>query len=236
MPSKTFSLRFGKELDIHPLRQFAMPDNPEVFVLSNKLDPNGKPIGAVDAAQYWHSDLSYTPTPSRVSLLYALEVPYSADGQPLGDTEFSSASRAYADLPADMKARLQGLRASHLAQKPKATSSHLTAPLDPGTQSRLKEVLHPVVRTHPYTGKKCLFVNQGFTVRIEGMSEAESEALLEFLYRHLTQPKYIYRHRWAVGDLVMWDNCSTIHQGIGNYKYPQQRLMHRTIVKGGVPY
>jgi taurine dioxygenase len=233
---KQVSLAFGPELNIHPLHQFNKPDVPEITVLSNIIGADGKALGATDAGQHWHSDLSYTTHPSRVTLLYALEVPLSDAGEPLGETRFASTSRAYEDLPASMKLRLRGLRASHFAQKPKGTASHFNQPLSAEVEARLQKVVHPVVRTHPYTGKQCLYVSRGFTVAIEGMPRDESDELLEFLYEHMTQDKYIYTHRWAVGNLVINDNCATIHKGTGNYKYPQRRLVYRTIVKGTIPY
>ncbi|MGE0799051.1 MAG: TauD/TfdA dioxygenase family protein [Lautropia sp.] len=231
---KAFSLRFGPELDIHPLLEFAKPGNPEVFVLSNIVE-NGRPVGAADAAQYWHTDLSYTTTPSRVSLLYAIEVPSDERG-PLGDTEFAATDLAYRDLDPSMKQRLAGLRAYHDARKPKkSTKSHFTAPLSADTAQRLHQVSHPVVRTHPKTGAKCLYVNEGFTTAIDGMPPAESQALLDGLFQHMVRPQYVYAHKWQAGDLVMWDNCLTIHQGVPNYGPHQRRLMYRTIVKGPAP-
>lgn len=232
---KAFSLRFGDSLDIHAFLQFAKPEHPEVYVLSNKII-NGKPVGAADAAQYWHTDLSYTSHPSRVSILYAIEVPFDDTG-PLGDTEFASTTLAYEALSPELKKRLEGKRAVHLAQKPKkSASSHFTKPLAQETQSRLTEVSHPVVRTHPYTGKKCLYVNEGFTLYIEGMARDESDSLLEELFAHMTHSRFVYVHKWSVGDVLIWDNCSTIHQGVPNYGRHQPRLMYRTIVKGTVPF
>jgi len=232
----TFTLLFGCELNIHPFHQFNKPNAPEITVLSNILDEKGRPIGAAEAGRHWHSDLSYTTHPSRVTVLYALEVPLTAAGEPLGATRFASTSKAYDDLSPELKRRLTGLKASHLAQKPKGTASHFNQPLDAEVLARLQKVVHPVVRTHPYTGKKCLYVSRGFTVAVEGMPQPESDELLEHLYDHMVQPKFIYTHKWAVGDLVINDNCSTIHAGTGDYKLPQRRLVYRTIVKGSVPY
>ncbi|HEY0295265.1 MAG TPA: TauD/TfdA family dioxygenase [Bordetella sp.] len=233
---KRFSLRFGESLDIHSLRKFARPEHPEVFVLSNIL-VDGEPIGAADAAQYWHTDLSYMQRPSRVSILYALEVPRDASG-PVGDTEFVSTVQAYEDLPGSVKAQLQGKRAMHLAGKPKKSqTSHFTKPLPTDIEDKLTGgVTHPVVRTHPFTGKKCLYVNEGFTVRIEDMPGEQSDSLLATLFDHMIRPERIYTHKWTVGDVVMWDNCATVHQGVPNYGPKQRRLMHRTIVTGSVPF
>jgi taurine dioxygenase len=230
-----FSRLFGSELDIHALTQFAKPGHPEIFVLSNIVE-DGRPLGASDAAQYWHSDLSYSPTPSRVSLLYALKVPEDETG-PLGDTEFASTAQAYADLDAPTQALLAGRRAFHDAKKEKPRpGSHFTRPLSVDVDQRLQQVSHPVVRTHKDSGARCLYVNEGFTTAIDGMAPEESSALLHRLFEHMTQPRYIYRHKWQSRDLVMWDNCLTVHQGIPNYGRHQPRLMNRTIVKGEVPF
>ena len=97
------------------------------------------------------------------------------------------------------------------------------------------DVVHPVIRTHPISGRKSLYVNEGFPVAIEGLPEAESSALLAELFRHATRPEFIYRHRWRAGDLLMWDNCSTQHKAVADYALPLRRLMHRTTVRGSVP-
>lgn len=232
-----FSRLFGSELDIHALTQFSKPRHPEIFVLSNIVE-DGRPIGASDAAQYWHSDLSYSLTPSRVSLLYAIQVPRDETGAPLGDTEFASTSMAYDDLDAATKALLKDRRAFHDAKKEKPRpGSHFTRPLDTDVAQRVQhQVSHPVIRTHKETGTKCLYVNEGFTTAIDGMEADGSHALLQRLFTHMTQPKYSYLHRWQLHDVLMWDNCLTVHQGIPNYGRHQPRLMNRTIVKGEVPF
>jgi taurine dioxygenase len=232
---KAFSLLWGDELDVHPVRQFAMPGHPEILILSNIVKENGEPAGAADAAQYWHTDLQYMSHPSRVSILYGVEIPHDDAGRPLGETEFSSTAAAYDALPGRLRKRLEGLRAAHLAQKPKSRT-HFTKALDAETLSRLKETEHPLVRTHPYTGRKCIYVSPGFTTRIVGLPASESDALLQELFDFILQPRFMYIHRWAKGDVLVWDNCSTVHQGVGNYRLPQRRLMYRTIVKGTEPF
>lgn len=227
-----FSRHWGAELDIHPFRRFAKPANPEVFVLSNMVDAAGEPVGAKDAAQYWHTDLSYSEFPSSVSILYGVTIPRDDAGRPLGETEFASTMLAYDALDEATKARLAGLRAVHDAMKPKPGSSGFMKPLDAGTKAALKEVTHPVVRVHPRSGRRCLYVNPGFTTRIVGLAPDESDALLETLFAHILDPRFRYVHRWSTNDVVVWDNCATIHQGVGNYRPPQWRLMYRTIVKG----
>lgn len=231
-----FSKYFGKELDIHAMTQFAKPDNPEVFVLSNIVE-DGRQIGAVDAAQYWHSDLCYTRTPSRVSILYALEVPVKG-GRVLGPTDFADTAAAYYALPTEIKEQLEGRKARFVAskKKPGQRASHFNK-MNKDTESRLEDsVVHPVIRTHPSTGEKSIFVNEGFTTEILDMEQEESERLLDYLYAFTRQPRFIYRHTWAPGDVVMWDNALTLHQGVGDYALPQRRLLYRTIVKGTVPF
>jgi taurine dioxygenase len=231
-----FSKLFGAELDIHSMTQFAKPDHPEIFILSNIVE-NGRNIGAVDAAQYWHSDLCYTPTPSRVSVMYAIEIPIK-DGKPLGPTDFANTVASWKALDPERRAKLEGKLAKFMVakQKPSKKASHFNK-LDDATKSRLQDfVVHPAVRTHPFTGEKALYVNHGFTTEILDMDSEVSQELLDYLFEFTTRPEFSYRHHWAPGDLVIWDNASTLHQGVGDYELPLRRLIHRTIVKGGKPF
>jgi taurine dioxygenase len=231
-----FSRRFG-ELEIHVLTQYLIPGHPEILLISNIVE-NGRQIGIADAGQYWHTDLSWAALPSRCSLLYAREVPV-LNGMPLGDTLFASAAAAYDALDPAMKQRLAGLKARHRYGDRYKTMSETgrseRAPLTEVQKRATPDVVHPVVRTHPISGRKSLYVNEGFTVAIEGMAEAESRALLAEFFQHVTRPEFIYRHRWRKGDLLMWDNCTAQHKAVADYALPLRRLMHRTTVKGGVP-
>ena len=227
----TFSNRFGGP-EQHLLSDFALPDNPDVFVVSNVMD-KGKPKGAIRAGQYWHSDCSYMPKPTQASVLHALEVPSYG-----GDTMFASMVQAYDLLSETMQDLLANLRAEHdynyayeqffsrVAERP---------PLTDEQKARVPPVAHPIVRTHPETGAKALFVNPGFTRRIIGMSEEESRTILGFLFEHAKQPDLIYRHHWAKGDLIIWDNRSTWHLAVADYDMAEPRHMHRTSVQGDVP-
>jgi taurine dioxygenase len=230
-----FSRRFG-DLLVHVLRQYNDPQIPEVLVLSNIFE-NGKPIGMQDAGQYWHTDLSYTAEPSRCSLLYAVEVPFE-HGVALGDTLFVNTAAAYDALSEDMKARLAGLKATHsyTARYERMEQGGKRVKLEEDQKKAVPEVVHPVVRTHPFTGRKCLYVNEGFTVAIVGMPKEESDALLAQLYKHVTDERFMCRHRWQVGDLLMWDNCSTQHNAIANYGVHQRRHMRRTTVRGSAVF
>ncbi len=228
-----FSRRLG-ELEVHVLREFSKPQHPEVYVLSNIVE-NGKPIGIKDAGSYWHTDLSYTKSPSRGSILYAIEVPHAADGTPLGDTEFASTAAAYDSLSEEMKTKLQSLKAVHrfwdrYINSRKAAGSEVV--ISDERRAGLPDVIQPVIRTHSVTGRKSIYVNEGFTVSIVGMSDSESRALLEELYAHCTQAKFRYRHKWRVGDVVMWDNCTTVHRLNVDFALPQRRLMQRTTLVG----
>jgi taurine dioxygenase len=232
-----FSRRFG-ELEIHVLKQYLHPGHPEILMISNVVE-DGRPIGIADAGRYWHSDLSYAPAPSRCSLLYALEVPVAADGRVLGDTLFASSVAAYDALPEATKRRIADLRAVHRYGDRYARmreAGGVRAPLTDEQKRRTPDVVHPVVRTHPATGRKCLYVNEGFTVAILGLPEDEGRALLAELTAYAVRPELVYRHKWRRGDLLMWDNCATQHLAVGDYALPLRRRMHRTTVRGGVPF
>jgi taurine dioxygenase len=225
-----FSRRFGP-LMIHVLRQYLLPGHPEILRVSNVIE-NGKPIGLGDAGAIWHSDLSYTPEPSLGSLLHALELP--AEG---GDTSFANLYAAYDALPAVIKQRIEGKRAMHSYNHSyeRFSGSKWRPPLTENQKNEVREVIHPVVRIHPETGRKALFVNEGFTSRILDLPDAESRELLEVLFTHSTKACFVYRHRWQDHDLVFWDNRCTIHLAHG---CPEQfrRHLHRTTVKGDAPY
>jgi len=223
-----FARRFG-ELEISPRTQFALPSYPEILVLSN-IVVDGKPIGNADAGRTWHTDMSYTRTPPRGSLLYAREIPV-AYGRALGDTIFSSAAAAYDTLSPALKQKLAGLRAIHRAgAKQYAPGSKLAELV-----KDMPDVEHPVIRTHPVTGRKAIYVREGECVGIRGMPDEESLPLIRELGERVTRPEFSYRHSWRVGDLLMWDNSMTQHLAIGDYQLPLRRLMHRVTVNGTVP-
>jgi len=228
-----FSKRLG-DLDVNVRSEFNKDGHPEVLVLSN-IQKDGKPIGVVDAGRYWHTDLCYLLRPARATLLHALEVPMNGS-EPLGDTLFSSMTRAYDALPERMKQRLEGLQAVHsyrYTYEQKARDFKLRPNLaQRGTDWLPPDVVHDVVRRHPVTGKKCLYVNEGYTTRIVGLPKEESDALLAELKAHAVQPQFQYTHKWQVGDLLIWDNCAVQHKAVPNYSLPQRRLIERTTVLG----
>lgn len=225
-----FSRRFG-ELQIHVLKEFHLPGHPEILVVSNVVE-NDRKIGLGDAGRYWHSDLSYKDEPSLGSLLHAQELPRIE-----GDTLFADMYAAYETLPKEIKQRIAGRRAEHsytLKYDALRAKSDARNPLTPEQLAQVKPVTHPVVRTHPETGRKALFISEGFTSRIEGLSEGESEELLKFLFAHSTQPALTYRHQWQPGDLVFWDNRAVIHLAVG-CPPTERSTLYRTTVKGDRP-
>ncbi len=225
-----FSQRFGP-LEIHVQRKFLLEGHPEILIVSNVIGPNG-PIGLVDAGHYWHSDLSYRPEPSLASLLHARVLPEEG-----GDTLFGGMHAAYDALPEATKDRIDRLDAVHSYEYRNAIQrarSTLRPGLDAAQAQSVPPVVHPVVRVHPATGRKALFVNEGFTSHIVGLEERASRALLDELCTHMVEPRFIYRHRWRAGDIVMWDNRAAIHFATGCPAHCA-RTLYRTTIRGDVP-
>ncbi len=227
-----FSRRFG-ELEVNVMNEYALAVHPEVLVISNVVE-NGRCIGLADAGRNWHTDMSYMPRPPRCSLLYAMKVP-EQDGQPLGDTLFVSTAAAYDTLAAAMKDRLAGLKAIHRSSA-RIRNAENRSQQAKKSGDELPDVIHPVVRTHPVTGRKSIYVREGECIGIVGMPGEEALPLLKMLSDFCVQPEFMYRHRWRVGDLLMWDNCTAQHVAVNDYKLPQERLMYRTTVNGTVPF
>ena len=219
-----FSRRFGP-LAIHVLEDQLLDGYPEILLVSNKTK-DGRYVGLPDAGRFWHTDQSYEEKPALGSLLYAIEIP--ADGS--GDTWFCDMASAYEALTDDMKARLDGLRGKHIYNH-----SHENFSLSGDQQDRLPGYDHPLVRTHPETGRKALYLGGKLLKFIVGMGEAESTALLDELYGHCQDDRFIYKHKWRQGDLVFWDNRCTMHyaQPYDDKRYT--RHMHRTTVQGDRP-
>jgi taurine dioxygenase len=226
---KDFAGRFG-ELEINVAAAgYCDPVHPEVMTLSNIVE-NGKPLGLSDAGQDWHTDMSYSATIAFANVLYALKVP-RRNGKVLGSTEFANMQAAYEDLPADIKKKLDGKTITHdfakYWDKARAQPGSTRKPLTEEQRAKKPPVSHPVFLTHPITGKKVLYANPGYAVRINELPEAESDELLEFLFRHQLQPKYCYVHEWTEGDVLMWDNLGTLHQAWPDYTADEHRLIKR---------
>jgi len=232
-----FTTSFGEVSESVP-NAFLHTQNPAVMIVSNILDEHGRNIGLADAGPYWHTDGPYYQEPHAYTLLYALEVPVLNE-RPLGDTQFVSTADAYDALPETMKARLQGLKAIHNLSKRYAgnrmhnsTRKELTAE----QRARNPDRIHPVIRTHPNTGRKCIYVDETYTTGICDMPDDKARGILNRLLDHCTQPQFYYRHQWRAGDLLVWDNCATQHKSTFDYALPQRRLLYRTTVKGGEPF
>ncbi|MFZ2207327.1 MAG: TauD/TfdA family dioxygenase [Porticoccaceae bacterium] len=179
----------------------------------------------------WHSDTAYLETPAAGATLYALEIPPVG-----GDTIFVNMVLAYATLPDAIKAQIQGLRAVNSSAKADVTKTREDRLKDAGDSAPRQEFanLHPVVRTHPETGEKILYVNEGHTLCFEGWTEEASQPLLNLLYQHLRKPEYQCRFRWSPGALAMWDNRAAQHYPVNDY-HGHRRLLHRISLKGDKP-
>jgi len=226
-----FSKRFGP-LQRHVLHQFALSGHPEVLIVSNIVE-NGKPIGLGDAGHFWHSDLSYKEKPSLGSMLHAQELPATG-----GDTLFANQHLAWDTLPAHLRQAVEGRTAEHTylakyaeLQKRSPWRPNLTAE----QIAEVKPVVQPMVRTHPETGRKALFVSEHFTTRIIGVPEDESRALLDAIFAHSVQPAFVYRHAWREHDMVFWDNRSVMHLAAGTPD-DQRRKLYRTTIEGDTPF
>ena len=224
-----FSERFGS-LEINVAGAFQEPGLPEIMILSNMKDERGRPIGARDAGQDWHTDMSYSETIAFANVLFALKVP-RRDGVPLGGTEFANMQAAYDDLPGELKARLDGMTVLHdfnkfwdmMLKRPGTWRKPLTA------EQRAKKppVSHPIFLTHPITGRRVLYANPGYTIRINELRAKESDDILDFLFRHQLQEKYRWVHRWTEGDVLLWDDIGTLHNAHADYGPDEHRLIKR---------
>jgi taurine dioxygenase len=209
-----FAHRWGKVFHASYVKQLEIPDHSEVTALPNFGKANSY------ATEVWHSDLSFMPVPPAHSILAAQVLPEAG-----GDTMFASQYLAYETLSEGMKRLLRELRAWHGGAK-------LAAAL--GIADSVPPQSHPIVRTHPETGRKGLYVNRLYTYCIEGLTEAESRGLLDFLFEQNCRPEFTYRHQWAPGDVIMWDNRCALHYAVHDYG-EAPRVMHRTIIEGDTP-
>jgi taurine dioxygenase len=223
-----FSSLFG-EIQGNPIGPLdTSREFPEVGILSN-LKENGAYIGSPDAGQDWHTDMTYRDVAGFVNVLYGVRIPVR-DGKALGGTEFSNMHMAYDALPEELKTRLEGLTAIHdftkLWDAMRAKGSP-RAPLTDEQRRRRPPVPHPVVLTHPITGRKVLYCNPGFTDHFDGMPRDESDALLAHLIEFQLQPRFRYTNHWTEKDLLIWDNLGTIHRALADYRPDEIRLIRR---------
>jgi taurine dioxygenase len=217
---KAFGRRFGP-LQVHPfLHSRKAEGHPEIVVLESNAE---RPVVAAG----WHTDVTFSETPPMASILRGVEVP--AWG---GDTMWASTTRAYDALSSTMKRMLDGLVAVHDTSK---TFSRGAYPSESHPEAgQTPTAIHPVVRTHPETGRKALFVNAAFTLRVKGLRPKESEALLDFLYEHITTPEFTCRFHWEKNSLAIWDNRCTQHRVVAD-NLKAHRRMERVTVEGDRP-
>jgi taurine dioxygenase len=217
---------FGEVFPQHNTR-FALPECPQIHYISNQdRFPDGR---RYIPGEGWHTDHSNDARPPKATVLHAVQLPDAG-----GDTQYANMAAAYDALPQAMQQRLAGLRAIHVYQ-----SSHSARQLmglsAEGRQRVPEAVLHPIVRTHPDSGRKAIYINP---IRIEGilgMDHKEALPLLDELLAHATQPKFEYRHRWQPGDMVIWDNRCLLHKANGDYDMDQTRYLYRVMLRGDVP-
>ena len=218
----------------YPTSSFSLRGYPQIQVISNIVE-NGNPIGIADAGLLWHSDTCYFPNTEFFVSLYALEIPFR-NGVALGDTQWTSTVKAYEALPAGIKMELGQRRVCqsydfHIEKL--HSCGFLTRP-PAARKAETVAQLHPAVRTHPITGRKLLYVSESFSERIEGLPPERSRTLLEHLWAHLAESRFIFRHSWKKGDFVVWDNCATQHLATFDYGQIPRRL-HRCGGDGPVP-
>jgi len=218
-----FSRRFG-ELDTHEsLPRDRHPDYPELLLVTNIPKENGKPSDSKYTGQQWHSDLSFTPVPSLGSLLRGITIPPVG-----GDTMFTNMYRAYDALSDGMKKMIADLHGIH-------TGSRKIVDLSSDRATEQKKlnppIAQPVVRVHPETGRKALYIGEKVSAFV-GMTEEESRPLIDYLVKHATRPQFVYRHQWRQNDIVLWDNRCTMHIALGDYEDEEIRHLERTTVKG----
>ena len=231
-----FSRQLGP-LEAQDRKTYCHPDDPDVLILSNEVRPDGTAVGIVDAGDFWHSDSSHLPAPCKRTVLYAVRNPATG-----GDTEFCNMYQVYDALAPDLRREIEGRDGIHhisKLQNPRVTVS--PARRDAAAYYKEREratepVRQPIVRTHPETGRQALYVSPRFTIGIADMPDAQGQILLDRLFALMLEPRFHYRHHWADGDLVVWDNRCLNHQACGGYSLPDIRRMHRTTIAGERPY
>jgi len=228
-----FAGRFG-DLEINSFDNHALEGHSGILKVSN-IREGEKDSGYADAGSFWHSDMSYTKTPPRLTMLYALEIPIR-DGQALGDTLFASAVDAYDALSMEMKGKIQDLKATHdFSAKKRGVKRPVK--LSPEQIAKNPPVEHPIARTHPSTGRKAIYVTADECTGIIGWDSSEALPMLKSLSEHVVEQRFQYRHKWQVGDLLIWDNCAVQHVVDRNYQFPpDRRMLYRCTVNGSATF
>jgi taurine dioxygenase len=224
-----FVARFGEPED-HTLKEFTVPGFPKVYRLSNRI-VDGKPIGAHNDGVGWHTDYSYKPRPVMATVLYAVEVP--AEGS---DTLLADCVAAWRSLPPERQAELEGKVLHHSYQHFMANREYGARELSEELKAQNPDVFHPLVRTHPADGRKALWPSTGTVIEVVGLPNPEGLDLVQALVDYATQDQFVHRHRWRVGDVLMWDNRCTLHTGTLYDDTKYIREMHRLWVRGDNPY
>ena len=226
-----FSRRFG-DLEHHVSPVYQMPEMPDVMILSNEM-ADGRLVGNPDAGSDWHSDQSYTDRPCAYTILQSVRVPRSG-----GDTGWTNMAAAYDALPEAIKTRIQGRFGIHNFSRFKNPRMKPLARLDADyyEQHSPPDAHHPLVRTHPHTGRNALYLSPRSTIGIKDMNDDQAQPLLDALFAHIDNDRFVYRHKWRDGDLVIWDNRSANHIAFGGVREPEIRRMHRTTVIGEIPF
>ena len=222
-----FSRRFG-ELDWAPIQENGrrfVEGHPEIYVVSNVIK-NGVAIGSLGAGEaVWHTDMSYLEDPPKASMLYAIEIPSSG-----GNTGFTNMYRAYEELPEALKRRIAGRQVKHDGTY--NSGGYVRVGVTPTDDPRdAPGTCHPIVCTHPETGRKCLYLGRRRNAYIEGLELGDSEALLDEIWRYATRDGLTWYNQWRVGDVVLWDNRCTMHRR-DPFDASSRRIMHRTQIKG----
>ena len=220
----TFGRRFGELTASHPVMPSYSREFPEIWQIDS-IDGTAK-------NDEWHTDVTFVQRPPLGSILRAVQIPPYG-----GDTLWADLEQAYESLSDPVRALVDGLQAEHDGNREFGDYLRQNGgnDWDEGKVTRLDPVTHPVVRIHPESGRKALFVNPWFTTRILGVSDAESRGILDALYALITRPDFVIKHRWSEGDVLMWDNRSTVHYAVNDYG-DNRRIMHRVTIKGDEPF
>ncbi|HZX87458.1 MAG TPA: TauD/TfdA family dioxygenase [Reyranella sp.] len=224
-----FTRLFG-ELVVYTRSTNALPGHPEVLVLSN-LTRDGKPIGSPASGRYWHSDGHYLKQPPSASLLYGIEVPPTG-----GHTWFANMQAAYDALPDATKQRIDGRKVIISRVQSRPYNYPNKPPVTEQERAAWPDMPQPLVRTHPETGRKALYVGGNVPWQVEGMPVEESDVLIPQLQAFATRPEFTYVHHWRAGDVILWDNRSSMHRATAYDQIGGRRLMHRTTVAGDEAY
>lgn len=217
---------FGDPLRQH-LKQFNLPDCPDVATISNQEKTKEGKINVRGVS--WHTDHSFQPEPPKATALYAVSLPTKG-----GDTEWAHMGAAYDALPASLRAEVDALEAVH-AYTESRVPPKLAERTAAGEDDASDGVVHPLIRTHPDNGRKSIYLNPLRVRRFRGMTPERCADLIERIVTHATQPEFVYTHRWRAGDMVIWDNRCCIHKANADYDFKELRLLYRIIVQGDTP-